>query len=338
MKNSLVIFALLLSIDNAIAQIQTNLVLTAMPPSTLTQWSYNRETLIFTVSRPLGVASQYKIKTEIKTSDGLVIAKTDLTKSPIYTFGGATITTYSAAEVLPLEYMIYSGSVKSTIEKTGKLPGNTYQLCVQLVSPGELLPLSEERCRTFTVAALQLPILLKPAPEELLNYDLAKNTILFRWSPLVPAGRTSPTYIIRVFEVLPHQNPVQAMRSNFPVLTKEVRGTTQYIWQPQGIIGDLKMIPGDTNAVKQNTTNDKDLNKEKNKTTTIPIASAESANTPTESAIRTKTSIKTYVWTIQTLDNNGTPVGDGHINGDGVSEPQVFKLSIETLMPKEKNR
>ena len=45
-----------------------------------------------------------------------------------------------------------------------------------------------------------------------------------------------------VFEVLQDQSPMQALRSNMPILSQEVRGTTQYIWQPQGI---LNLNPSD---------------------------------------------------------------------------------------------
>jgi hypothetical protein len=31
-----------------------------------------------------------------------------------------------------------------------------------------------------------------------------------------------------------------------------------------------------------------------------------------------------FIWTIQTFDSRGAPFGDGNINGDGISEPNVF--------------
>ncbi|MBK9571113.1 MAG: hypothetical protein IPO53_15175 [Chitinophagaceae bacterium] len=31
-----------------------------------------------------------------------------------------------------------------------------------------------------------------------------------------------------------------------------------------------------------------------------------------------------FIWTLQTLDLQGRPFGDGAINGDGISEPNVF--------------
>jgi hypothetical protein len=45
--------------------------------------------------------------------------------------------------------------------------------------------------------------------------------------------------------VLPTQSPVQALRSNQPLLDKEIFAATQYIWQPQ-----LSFMPYDNETVK----------------------------------------------------------------------------------------
>jgi hypothetical protein len=209
--------------------------------------------------------------------------------------------------------MVFTGKYKTSLEKTGKLPADNYQICVQLVRPPDYVPFSEEKCRSFNLAAAQLPILLKPYNEEVVNYDLAKTAIIFRWSPVVPTPKFIPSYVIRVFEVLPHQNPVQAMRSNFPILTQEVRGATQYIWQPQGILNDdrnttIDSLTQKTAAPKQSQGVDFG---QKNK--------IEHSGDPHE--------YKKFVWTIQSLDNLGQPMGDGNVNGDGVSEPIIFKVA-----------
>ena len=41
------------------------------------------------------------------------------------------------------------------------------------------------------------------------------------------------TYRVQVFEVLENQTPVQALRSNQPVLDQQVIAATQFIWRPQ---------------------------------------------------------------------------------------------------------
>ena len=145
--------------------------------------------------------------------------------------GGPTI--LFASDVLPLEYMNFTGKYKSALQKTGKLPADNYTLCTRPVRPADYAPLGEEQCKPFYLASLQLPILMKPYNEELLDPKKAQTAILFRWSPVVPAQTSPVTYRIQVFEVLNNQSPVQALRSNQPLLDKELLAVTQYIWQPQ---------------------------------------------------------------------------------------------------------
>ncbi len=295
MKKIFYILSILFFAQHSIAQVNTNLVLSPNPPASLIQWSVSRETLTFIVfPSAQGIRGEYKIKTEIKLSDGTVIGKTDLNKSKTYTLSSAT-TIFNAADVVPLESMIFTGKYKNSLEKTGKLPADNYEICVQLVRPPDFAPFSEIKCKSFYLAATQLPILMKPYNEEVLDYDIAKTTIIFRWTPVVPTPKALVTYKILVFEVLENQNPVQAVRSNFPILTEEVRGVTQYIWQPRGIV-DLS----DNNA------NDSAMQQRKGWDGTIKGGS------------------KKYVWIIQSFDYLGQPLGDGNINADGVSEPVAF--------------
>jgi hypothetical protein len=35
---------------------------------------------------------------------------------------------------------------------------------------------------------------------------------------------------------------------------------------------------------------------------------------------------KQFIWTIQALDQQGHPFSDGNVNGDGVSEPAIFRI------------
>ena len=74
---------------------------------------------------------------------------------------------------------------------------------------------------------------MKPYNEEVLDGKTAQTAITFRWTPVVPRQTSPVTYRLQVFEVLPTQSPVQALRSNQPLLDKEILAATQFIWQPQ---------------------------------------------------------------------------------------------------------
>lgn len=240
----LLIIIFQLSIIESKAQVTTNLVVSATPPSNLATWAYKRETIVYLVSSPATNAIDYKIKTEIQLTDGTVIGKTDLTRSRSYILTAGN-TVYNADDVLPLENMIFTGKYKKNLEKTGKLPSDIYQICVQLVTTAEFAPLSNVTCKTFNIVALQLPILIKPSSEEILDAVQSLSQITFRWTPITPTQQFITTYKLLVFEVLDGQTSMQALRSNQPILEQEVRGVTQYIWMPQGI---LNQNPADENG------------------------------------------------------------------------------------------
>jgi hypothetical protein len=141
--------------------------------------------------------------------------------------------------------MVFTGKYKTSLERTGKLPADNYTICARPVNITDYTPLGEEICKNFYLASTQLPILMKPYNEEVLDAKKAQTAITFRWTPVVPTQLSPVTYRIQVFEVLPTQSPVQALRSNQPLLDKEILVATQFIWQPQ-----LSFVPYDDETKK----------------------------------------------------------------------------------------
>jgi hypothetical protein len=266
-------------------QLNLSLFVNATPPGTLSEWGNRKDVLTYLVNyRASGTILQVKIKTEIKLTDGTIAATTDLANARTITITDGN-NLFSATDVLPLATMIFNGKYKTTFRATGKLPSDNYQLCVTLVNPVDFTPIGEQRCRNFYLAALQLPIAVMPASEMVLPQEKAQSVIIFRWTPVLPRPSAPVVYHIQVFQVLPGQRPMQAFRSNLPVLDKAVTGTTQYIWQPQ-----LSMLP-------------------------FPQI--------TDSLTNNANGI-TFIWTIRATDVAGNPLNDGNINGDGRSEPSIF--------------
>jgi hypothetical protein len=116
-----------------------------------------------------------------------------------------------------------------------------------------------------------------------------------------------------VFEALENQTPMQALRSNQPLLNKDVIGTTQFILQPQ-----MMMIPCSPCPDME------------------PDMDSAMALKAGVSTSRSNVRTKTFIWTIQCFDNLGRPFGVGNINGDGISEPIIFYVGKEADKLKEK--
>lgn len=235
-------------VATSMAQVKFNLIVNAQPPAQLSEWGNRREVLTLIVTGQPGVpgGGQYKIKTEIKTTGGAIIGSADLAKTPVFTINSTgTPTILFANDVMPLEFMVFTGKYKTSLERTGKLPADNYTICVRPVNIIDYAPLGEEICKNFYLASTQLPILMKPYNEEILDAKKAQTAIIFRWSPVVPAQTSPVRYRIQVFEVLPTQSPVQALRSNQPLLDNLIVGVTQFIWQPQ-----LPFLPYDEETKK----------------------------------------------------------------------------------------
>jgi hypothetical protein len=306
MKKTLLIAAAFLVTSLSYAQLNVNLIVSPNPPGSLLDWALKKETLTYVVANNTGAPARFIIKAELKLTDGTVIATNDLSRAKIITFTGNSIV-LSAADVIPLETMMFTGKYKTSMDKTGKLPAGTYQLCVRPVNPGDYRILGEERCRTFTIASFQLPIPVMPANDDVLDAEKAQTAITFRWTPVTPAPATPVRYIVTVFEILDKQTPMQALRSNQPLLAKEVIGTTQFIWQPQLSFIRTKIWTEDSAGNKNKVEHWGDPHEYSN-----------------DKIVKDSMDVTRFIWTLQTFDATGQPFGDGNINGDGISEPNTF--------------
>ncbi|HMD01111.1 MAG TPA: hypothetical protein VKH37_13200 [Ferruginibacter sp.] len=290
---------LIVSAADAQAQLRIDLFLNATPPANLTEWGTRKEVLQAIVPPSPGLNVQAKIKTEVKLTDGTMVGTTDLARSPIFTLGSAPLI-LSAVDVLPLEDMIFTGKYKNSLDKTGKLPSDNYMLCVQLVRPMDYTPMSAPTCKPFYVAATQLPVLMMPYNEQILDGQKAQTAIMFRWTPVLPRTTSPVTYRIQVFEVLNYQTPVQAVRANQPLLDRELINVTQFIWSPQ-----LSFIEN------------------------ADITTTQTETYPAQDKIKREADDKTknmrrFVWTIQTLDQHGDPIVRTDGSGEARSDPSLF--------------
>lgn len=219
--------------------LRLTLSMNARPTSTLSDWSYRQDVLTLAVvnQSPVGTMTA-KLKTEIRLTDGTVVATTDLANAASFTFIQGTNTILNSGDVVNLSILQFTGSYQAKLNKTGKLPAGNYQLAVRFYRPDGTQPVSEEASKIFYLANLQLPVLMTPPDESSIKGEVAQTAILFRWTPVNPAPVTAARYRIQVFEVMPNQQPLQALRGNLPLLDQEVVGTTQYVWRP---LMDMRM-------------------------------------------------------------------------------------------------
>ena len=224
---------------------RAQLILNAQPTSLLSDWINHPEIVNYIVTYtggPVGGNYTAKIIASFKDGGGNVIGTTDLNLLPNRIFSPGTVVLQSKDAVL-LQSIRFTGTIQRVLSNTGRLPQGSYQLGLQLVDAQTLQKLTDEIVRPFTVMGYQLPILMQPQDKAVLMSEIARGNIIFRWTPLSPAPpptaiQSQTKYSLQVFEIQEGQTPMQAFRSNQPILVKEVLGATQFIWQPQLFLND----------------------------------------------------------------------------------------------------
>ncbi len=127
----------------------------------------------------------------------------------------------------------WSGSdIAGLLGKDVVLPPGSYELCVQFFSnktPAK--PISNEVYKIFTVAGSKdekytPPVNQTPADKQVFTDKDAKGILTFRWIPVLPPIRQN-IYKLKVWQLMQGQNGTQAMKTNKPVMERDVRDATQ---------------------------------------------------------------------------------------------------------------
>ncbi|MBL7700979.1 MAG: hypothetical protein JNM14_01910 [Ferruginibacter sp.] len=158
----------------------------------------------------------------------------------------------------------------STNELTGTLQGcrdlkeGSYSICVQFFNI-DRVAISNEVCKEFSVEPPREieytpPTLINPENGKIFTEAELSRPVTFRWTPVVPKPQQPVTYKLKVWQLMQGQNATEAMRTNPPIVTKDVDNITQtvvngiytgpcrppylcdYVWQVQAVNREGKPI------------------------------------------------------------------------------------------------
>ena len=107
-----------------------------------------------------------------------------------------------ASDVLPLEYMNFTGKYKSALQKTGNFLPIIICFVGSTCSSGRLCAAGRRAVKNLPLATTHraVDLLIKPYNEELLDQKRKRPSSSLE--PVVPAQTSPVTYRIQVFEVL----------------------------------------------------------------------------------------------------------------------------------------
>ena len=224
------IVSLYASAQNLISPITISLP--ANPPANTAEWATTLPPVMILAQTKLingqinGSVVESKILVTIKSGGTKICGSYTAQTAPNSNFSNTT-KNWTGANVLSLlgqECILKPGS---------------YELCVQFygMSPtqGGLIILGEN-CKPFTIAdkkqdaqTFSPPQNINPANEKAFTEKEAKAPITFRWTPVLPKPKDQVTYRLKVWQLMQGQNGTAAMKSNTPVVEKDVNNITQAV-------------------------------------------------------------------------------------------------------------
>ncbi|MEQ1678933.1 MAG: hypothetical protein ABL876_19715, partial [Chitinophagaceae bacterium] len=183
---------------------------------------------------------------------------------------GNTIATPKRVD--PFDVRVFNtADLTSLLGNCHELKAGTYTICVQFFNIDKVA-ISREVCKEFKVEDVTVdyspPTLISPDNGKKLTPKELLGVVMFRWTPLVPKPQEPVTYRLKVWQLMQGQNSTTAMRTNQPIVTKDVDNITQavvsgiytgpcrppylcdYIWQVQALDRNGKPM-GNNNGMSE---------------------------------------------------------------------------------------
>jgi hypothetical protein len=186
-------------------------------PAKIDDWGNIPAAMILTAQKsPTVQIKELKLVLQIKTNGSIVCGNSVATATTINAFD---VKTFGTSELLGL------------LGNCQVLKEGSYQLCAQFFNV-DRVAVSTEACKEFKVEGNKTenytpPSNIAPANNQQIKESEAKAPITFRWTPIVPKPQQAVTYRLKVWQLMQGQNATQAMRSNQPIVTKDVDNITQ---------------------------------------------------------------------------------------------------------------
>ncbi len=222
---------LLLTAGAGAQQLRLSLTMSPRPSQYISDWQTKRETAILTVTNTGRETVEAKLRARVSRDEEMQAETKDEQMPPLNIGPGVTV--FYADQILPSNAVRFRRGAEQAAIKTGMLPAGAYELCVELISPQDLRPLSSKVCRQFSITSYQLSVLLSPENGKLLQ---PSERPAFRWTQVVPPPQGGARYRLKLFELLEGQAPATVLSGGIPLFERELQAQTQLIWPPEWVL------------------------------------------------------------------------------------------------------
>jgi hypothetical protein len=246
-KIKLLLFLLMLGTTFAYSQLQqikiVSFTVKNQLPPVIDSWGNIPGSLLLVAQLPPNVSVKgIRLMVQIKGGGAIICGNNSAGGMQVDEF---TTRTFSANELT------------STLQGCRDLKEGSYSICVQFYNV-DRVAISNEVCKEFSVETPREPeytppTLINPENGKVFSEAELSRPVNFRWTPLVPKPRDPVTYRLKVWQLMQGQNSAEAMRTNQPIVTKDVDNITQavvnaiytgpcrppylcdYVWQVQAL-------------------------------------------------------------------------------------------------------
>lgn len=242
-----------------------NITLPANPDSRTANWGAGVN--VFSINAMSKVVNG-RVDPRIEGVKILVIIK----KSGAKICGSFTSSSAPVANFTSINKIWNGVNAVSLLGQDCTLPAGEYEICVRFFGGPANEPLSEEKCKSFTIRSTeaisyQPPQLLIPANNTTITHNGAAMPLSFRWTSIVPRPQEPTTYRLQVWQLLQGQTAQQAVQVNQPIADEKIINTTQtllknfgsdpcppytcnFVWRVQALDRDGKPI-GTNNGMSE---------------------------------------------------------------------------------------
>jgi hypothetical protein len=193
-----------------------NLTVKNQLPANIDSWNSVPAALLMTAQKVLGsrvIAPRMIV--QIRSNGAVVCGNTPATAVAMDVFDVRTFNTTD---------------ITAALRNCHELKEGSYSICIQFYS-AEQKPISQEVCKEFRVEATNTayapPTLITPENEKKFTQQQLQGPVVFRWTTVVPKPKEPVTYRLKVWQLMQGQTATQAMRTNSPIISKDLDNLTQ---------------------------------------------------------------------------------------------------------------
>ena len=231
------------------SQIAANLYFDPYPSPYISDWETKMDMAALSITNNRADPLDLKLHAVICTADGREIARG--WSLPLTVLPGLT-EEIASDQFIDWGSVTYDRSLQSQAISTGRLPEDIYAFCIGIYT-ADTQELLDEVEAEFNILSFGQPSLISPEDGSIL--EILQQP--FEWTPITDFSEFETSYWFRIYEVLPGQNPMDAIASNmafheeelfnqtmflYPIDAQEFEKGKQYLWYVQATDGAGKSI------------------------------------------------------------------------------------------------